>query len=90
MMHGDHPQQPERVGAVFGVAAGAELHPHPVPPVAFTSASRAQQALAPSGAGPPQQPLPAAVASDGAAFVGVLFDMMASSARGRVHRGTQC
>ena len=75
MMHGTQPQQPERAG--FGVVAGAELQPHPVPPVAFTSASRAQQAPAPSGAGPPQQPLPAAVASDGVALVDVLFDMMA-------------
>jgi hypothetical protein len=37
-----------------GVAA-ADPHPQPVPPVDFTSASSAQQALVPDGAGPPQQ-----------------------------------
>ena len=38
-------------------AAGAELQPHPAPPVDFTSASRAQQAFVPVGAGPPQHVL---------------------------------
>ena len=46
-----HPQQTDFLGA--GVAA-ADAHPHPVPPVDFTSASSAQQALVPDGAGPPQ------------------------------------
>jgi hypothetical protein len=45
-------------------AAGAEPQPHPAPPVDFTSASRAQQAFAPVGAGPPQH-------VDGAACFGV-------------------
>lgn len=75
MLHGAHPQQPERAGAGFGVAAGAALHPQPVPPVALTSASRAHQAAAPSGAGPPQQPLPETLGSVGV----VTLDMMASS-----------
>ena len=35
--------------------AAADPHPHPVPPVDFSSASSAQQALVPDGAGPPQQ-----------------------------------
>jgi hypothetical protein len=36
--------------------SGAEQQPHPAPPVDFTSASRAQQASVPVGAGPPQHP----------------------------------
>jgi hypothetical protein len=47
-----HPQHTDFVAA--GVAA-ADPHPHPVPPADFTSASSAQQALVPDGAGPPQQ-----------------------------------
>jgi hypothetical protein len=50
-LFGSYPQQP----AFFATgAAGADPHPHPEPPVAFTSASRAQQASVPVGAGPPQ------------------------------------
>ena len=30
-------------------------HPHPVPPLDFTEASRAQHAITPIGGGPPQQ-----------------------------------
>lgn len=41
----------------FGVARVAEPQPHPLPPVAFTSASRAQHAVVPLGAGPPQHAL---------------------------------
>ena len=45
----------------FGAGAGAaDPHPHPAPPVDFTSASRAQQASVPVGAGPPQHPFAAA------------------------------
>jgi hypothetical protein len=51
-----YPQHP----VFFGVgAAGVDAHPHPAPPVDFTSASRTQQASAP-GAGPPQHVLDAA------------------------------
>ena len=45
------PQHPVFFGAG---AAAVEPQPQPVPPVDFTSASRAQQAVAPAGAGPPQ------------------------------------
>ena len=38
----------------FAGVAGADPHPHPEPPADFTSASRAQQAFVPLGAGPPQ------------------------------------
>ena len=47
-----HPQHTDFLGAAV---AAADPHPHPVPPVDFTSASSAQQALVPDGAGPPQQ-----------------------------------
>jgi hypothetical protein len=47
-----HPQHTDFLAAE--VAAG-DPHPHPVPPWDFTSASSAQQALVPDGAGPPQQ-----------------------------------
>ena len=48
-------QHPDRArGGVDGVGARAP-QPHPGPPAALTSASRTQHALAPSGAGPPQQ-----------------------------------
>lgn len=48
----DHPQQ---TLSLRTVASGPEAHPQPEPPVAFTSASCAQHAPAPEGAGPPQQ-----------------------------------
>jgi hypothetical protein len=48
-----YPQHP--VFATAGAAGiGAEPQPHPAPPVDFTSASRAQHAFVPAGAGPPQ------------------------------------
>ena len=50
-LFGDYPQQP--VFFATG-AAGVDPQPHPEPPVAFTSASRAQQASVPVGAEPPQ------------------------------------
>jgi hypothetical protein len=88
MLHGDHPQQLERAGAGFDEVADPELQPQPEPPVALTSASRAQQAAAPSGAGPPQQPDPETEVSLVDVVGDVAFDMMASSVRGRVHRGS--
>jgi hypothetical protein len=39
-------------------------HPHPVPPLDFTSASRTQQASIPVGAGPPQHELGTGTAGD--------------------------
>jgi hypothetical protein len=67
------------------------LQPQPEPPADFTSASRAQQAPAPSGAGPPQQvPGVDAAGSVGNVAGAVVVDIVASSARGRVHRGPQC
>src|SRR5688500_2239609 len=51
----DQPQHPERAGAGLGGVDGLALQPQPKPPEVLTSASRAQQADAPSGAGPPQQ-----------------------------------
>jgi hypothetical protein len=56
---GGHAQHPAFL--VLG-ATGADPQPHPVPPVDFTSASRAQQASAPIGAGPPQHVLGVPVA----------------------------
>jgi hypothetical protein len=54
-----YPQHP----VFFGTgAAVADAQPHPAPPVDFTSASRAQQASVPLGAGPPQQAPPSACA----------------------------
>ena len=55
-----HPQHTDFLGGV----AAADPHPHPVPPADFISASSAQQALVPAGAGPPQHaygPPPCAV-----------------------------
>lgn len=47
----DYPQQ----AVVFSLgAAGPGEHPHPLPPLDLTSASRAQQAVVPAAAGPPQ------------------------------------
>lgn len=69
-----YPQHP--VFFATGAAAGAEPQPHPEPPVDFTSASRAQHASGPVGAGPPQQVL-------GAACVWVV-DAWRSSASGVV------
>jgi hypothetical protein len=90
MPHGAYPQQLERAGAGFDAVVAPELQPQPDPPVALTSASRAQQAPAPSGAGPPQQPAAGgSTVSVGDVLRDVVFDMMASSARGRVHRGTR-
>jgi hypothetical protein len=43
-------------------------HPHPVPPLDFIAASRAQHALTPAGAGPPQQ-LPGCVVRDSSEVV---------------------
>ena len=59
-----HQQHPVFFAA--GAAGTEEPHPHPAPPVDFTSASRAQHASVPPGAGPPQHA--AAVACS--AFVG--------------------
>jgi hypothetical protein len=47
-----HPQHADFLAAG---AAVADPHPHPVPPSDFSSASSAQQAPVPDGAGPPQQ-----------------------------------
>ena len=46
--------------ATGAAGAGAEPQPHPAPPVDFTSASLAQHASVPVGAGPPQHVLGAA------------------------------
>jgi hypothetical protein len=59
----------------FGAAPrdGVALrHPHPVPPLDFTAASSAQHALAPAGAGPPQQ-LPPLVSLGWSVFVCLVF-----------------
>jgi len=69
----DYEQQP-LVAAAGAVAA--DPHPHPVPPPDFTSASRAQHAFVPAGAGPPQQIF-------GAAALGVV-DAARTSPRGSV------
>jgi hypothetical protein len=58
----NHPQQADVLAAgvaaaAVGAAAGSQSHP--ALPAAFTSASSAQQAFAPDGAGPPQQPIAA-------------------------------
>jgi hypothetical protein len=58
-----HPQHPF-FRATAAVGADAEPQPHPAPPPDFTSASRAQHASAPVGAGPPQQALGAACDDD--------------------------
>jgi hypothetical protein len=47
-----HPQHTDFLAAEV---AAADPHPHPVLPVDLASASSAQQALVPDGAGPPQQ-----------------------------------
>jgi hypothetical protein len=45
-----HPQH----AVFFAGTAGVDPQPHPAPPADFASASRAQQAFVPCGAGPPQ------------------------------------
>lgn len=74
---GDYAQH--AAGGLAGTV-GSGPHPQPTPPAAFTSASRAQHASRPPGAGPPQQPRAAAGAggSCGAAGMFVVWVWAAS------------
>jgi hypothetical protein len=61
-----YPQHPD-----FFAAGDADAQPHPDPPVPFASASRAQHASVPAGAGPPQH----ALAAPSTAVSSALFDV---------------
>ena len=73
-----HDGYPQHLVVVRSASDGCDEHPHPVPPVDFTSASWAQHALTPAGAGPPQQPLGWAF-RDSSELVIVLLVLMALS-----------